>query len=108
MAVGADMVSMLNGSHAAIGPGFFDARVKEIDRAIIDRLSKGETPKGIARSMDIAYRTLEHRLERLRKIFGARTTIHLVTLFVLKTQWVNGDTQNKRSAMLQAIGADSV
>lgn len=53
-----------------------------IDEAILLHVMAGESAKEIAVHMNLSARTIEHRLERLRKQVGARSLPHLVTMLV--------------------------
>lgn len=53
-----------------------------IDEAILLHVMAGESAKEIAVQMNLSPRTIEHRLERLRKQVGARSLPHLVTMLV--------------------------
>lgn len=52
------------------------------DQAILTALTEGMTMKEIAEAVDLSPRTVEHRLERLKKQTGARSLPHLAALFV--------------------------
>lgn len=52
------------------------------DEAIIIALIEGMTSKEIALQVGISHRTVEHRLERMKKQIGARSLPHLVALLV--------------------------
>jgi Response regulator len=54
----------------------------DTDVSIVLHLMAGETAKEIAHQMDMSPRTVEHRLERLRKQVGARSLSHLVTMLI--------------------------
>jgi hypothetical protein len=53
-----------------------------IDEAILLHVMAGESAKEIAVHMNLSPRTIEHRLERLRKQVGARSLPHLVAMLV--------------------------
>lgn len=53
-----------------------------VDEAILLHVMAGESAKEIAVHMNLSARTIEHRLERLRKQVGARSLPHLVTMLV--------------------------
>lgn len=52
------------------------------DQAILTALIEGMAMKEIAMEVDLSPRTVEHRLERLKKQTGARSLPHLAALFV--------------------------
>jgi DNA-binding CsgD family transcriptional regulator len=52
------------------------------DVTILLHLMGGETAKEIAHALSLSTRTVEHRLERLRKQIGARSLPHLVTMLI--------------------------
>lgn len=53
-----------------------------IDEAILLHVMAGESAKEIAVHMNLSPRTVEHRLERLRKQVGARSLPHLIAMLV--------------------------
>ena len=53
-----------------------------IDEAILLHVMAGESAKEIAVHMNLSPRTVEHRLERLRRQIGARSLPHLVAMLV--------------------------
>jgi DNA-binding CsgD family transcriptional regulator len=52
------------------------------DVTILLHLMAGETAKEIAHQLSLSTRTIEHRLERLRRQIGARSLPHLVTMLI--------------------------
>lgn len=52
------------------------------DQAILMALIEGMTSKEIAAVVGLSHRTVEHRLERIKKQVGARSLPHLAALFV--------------------------
>lgn len=50
--------------------------------AILQLLREGHTAKDIALRTDLSTRTIEHKLEKLKAGFGARSVAHLVTLSI--------------------------
>lgn len=54
-----------------------------IDETILIHVMAGETAKEIAAQINLSHRTVEHRLERLRKQVGARTLPHLVSMLTV-------------------------
>jgi DNA-binding CsgD family transcriptional regulator len=54
-----------------------------IDETILLHVMAGETAKEIAAHTNLSHRTVEHRLERLRKQVGARTLPQLVSMLIV-------------------------
>ncbi len=52
------------------------------DEAIIQLLIEGATAKEIAVTLGLSFRTVEHRLERMKKRYGAKNTVHLVAMLL--------------------------
>lgn len=65
---------------ARVPPSVHD--IDPTDEAIIISLIEGMTSKEIALEVGISHRTVEHRLERMKKQIGARSLPHLVALLV--------------------------
>lgn len=57
-----------------------DLVVDDVDQAIYLHLFNGSSAKEIAIALDLSNRTIEHRIERLKKMTGARNTAGLVAL----------------------------
>jgi DNA-binding CsgD family transcriptional regulator len=57
--------------------------IDNVDEAILLHVMAGESAKEIAVHMNLSPRTVEHRLERLRKQLGARSLPHLITMLVV-------------------------
>lgn len=56
--------------------------VDAIDEAILESLLNGSSAKEIAAELKLSPRTIEHRLERLKGKFGARSLPHLAAMLV--------------------------
>ncbi|MGR9444992.1 helix-turn-helix transcriptional regulator [Rhizobium leguminosarum] len=52
------------------------------DEAIVQLLIEGATAKEIAVTLGVSFRTIEHRLERMKKRYGAKNTVHLVAMLL--------------------------
>ncbi|MDO5897883.1 helix-turn-helix domain-containing protein [Agrobacterium sp. Azo12] len=52
------------------------------DLCILQLLTEGASQKEIAAKMDLSYRTIEHRIERLKARIGAKNLQHLVALWI--------------------------
>ena len=52
------------------------------DEAVVQLLLEGCTAKEIASQLGLSYRTVEHRLERLKDRFGARNNVHLAVMLL--------------------------
>lgn len=60
-----------------------DIQLDVLDESIILHLLEGETAAKIASSLNLSPRTVEHRLERIRKQVGAKTLPQLVALLLV-------------------------
>nr|WP_246733118.1 LuxR C-terminal-related transcriptional regulator [Rhizobium ruizarguesonis] len=58
------------------------ADVDDVDRAILRLLYEGFSGKEIGQQVDLSHRTIEHRIERLKQGFGARSIAQLVALSI--------------------------
>ncbi|MBB6305078.1 LuxR C-terminal-related transcriptional regulator [Rhizobium leucaenae] len=58
------------------------ADIDDIDRAIIQSLYEGFSGKEIGQRVGFSHRTIEHRIERLKRGFGARSIAQLVALSI--------------------------
>lgn len=56
--------------------------ISTTQRSILAALKNGMTCKQIAAQLDMSPRTVESHLEKLRKKFGAKTTIHLIAMLM--------------------------
>ncbi|WP_210199551.1 LuxR C-terminal-related transcriptional regulator [Rhizobium sp. N122] len=54
----------------------------DIDQAILHQLYQGFSAKEIGQQLRLSHRTVEHRVERLKQGFGARTMSQLVALSI--------------------------
>lgn len=54
--------------------------IDEIDQVIFINLSKGHSAKEIAGILNLSNRTIEHRIDRMKRQTGARNTTNLVAL----------------------------
>jgi DNA-binding NarL/FixJ family response regulator len=57
-------------------------QIDATDEAILAALMQGMTVKEIGEEVDLSPRTVEHRLERVKKQLGARSLPHLAVLIV--------------------------
>ncbi len=64
------------------------------DEAILQLLMEGATAKEIAQTLEISYRTVEHRLERIKQRYGARNNVHLVAM-LMATRIANDRSQSR-------------
>lgn len=53
-----------------------------VDASVLQLLSEGLSHKEIGHHLQLSYRTVEHRLERLKRKSGARNLQHLVALWI--------------------------
>lgn len=53
-----------------------------VDGNVLQLLSEGLSHREIGLHLQLSYRTVEHRLERLKRKFGARNLQHLVVLWI--------------------------
>lgn len=58
------------------------ADVDDIDRAILQSLYEGYSGKEIGQRLGMSHRTIEHRVERLKQGFGARSISQLVAISI--------------------------
>ncbi|MGR9190484.1 response regulator transcription factor [Rhizobium leguminosarum] len=58
------------------------ADIDDVDRAILQLLYEGFSGKEIGQQLGLSHRTIEHRVERLKQGFGARSTSQLVALAI--------------------------
>ncbi len=56
--------------------------IDDTDRAILNMLYNGFSGKEIGQQLGFSHRTIEHRIERLKRGFGARTIAQLVALSI--------------------------
>lgn len=75
------LVVCTNGRFMASTP-VRNIELDNIDETILLHVMAGESAKEIAAEMKLSPRTVEHRIERLRKQVGARSLAHLVTMLV--------------------------
>jgi DNA-binding CsgD family transcriptional regulator len=75
------LVVCTNGRFMA-GTSVNNLEIDATDQEILLALIEGMTAKEIADVVGISRRTVEHRLERLKKQMGARSLPHLAALFV--------------------------
>jgi DNA-binding CsgD family transcriptional regulator len=61
-------------------PGIYG--LDDVDAAILQMLREGGAAKDIATASGLSYRTVQHRIERLKSRFGARSIGHLVALSI--------------------------
>lgn len=54
----------------------------DVDRAILQLLCEGYSGKEIGQLLEFSHRTIEHRVERLKQGFGARSIAQLVALSI--------------------------
>lgn len=65
-----------------VGAPANNLEIDATDQAILTALMEGMTVKEIGAEVDLSPRTVEHRLERVKKQIGARSLPHLAALFV--------------------------
>ncbi|TBB60718.1 LuxR family transcriptional regulator [Rhizobium ruizarguesonis] len=58
------------------------ADIDDVDRAILQLLYEGFSGKEIGQHLGLSHRTIEHRIERLKQGFGARSIAQLVALSI--------------------------
>jgi DNA-binding CsgD family transcriptional regulator len=58
--------------------------VTDDERAIVVMFSNGQSATKVARSLNLAPRTIESKLARLRYLFNVENTTHLVATFLRK------------------------
>lgn len=75
------LVVCTNGRFMAAVPAN-ELKIDLTDQAILMALIEGMTLKEIGAAVDLSPRTVEHRLERVKKQMGARSLPHLTALFV--------------------------
>ncbi len=72
----------LFGIHVVLRASQPTADVDGVDHAILQLLYGGASGKEIGIAVGLSYRTIEHRIERLKRIFEARTIAQLVALSI--------------------------
>lgn len=76
------LLTCTNGRFMASAPSQ-KLKLDNIDETIMLHLIAGETAREIAVHVNLSPRTVEHRLERLRKQIGARSLTHLAAMLVV-------------------------
>ncbi len=56
--------------------------VDDVDQSVVLHLSGGFSAKEIASILNLSHRTIEHRIDRMKRQTGARNTTHLVALCI--------------------------
>ncbi|UHS61722.1 winged helix-turn-helix transcriptional regulator [Agrobacterium vaccinii] len=56
--------------------------MSDIDLGILQLLAEGATMKEIAEASHRSFRTIHHRVERLKTLLGARNLVHLAALSI--------------------------
>lgn len=84
-----------------------DLALKTREIETVSYLASGYGAKEIARALNISPRTVEHRIEALKRRFGARNVTHLVAIVLLSDPAQNLTPLIKTGAMLRSPSTES-